>query len=113
MAPSTHFEATSKGNTPSTYQPCYRLKEFDIQQNDHHNFYMLAEHFERECGLKSMLDHMKDYRHKHHERQNQTLIGKVHILEEPSKGFNQDDDFDNFELANQVIDTCLFELNMI
>lgn len=46
----------------------------------------------------------------HHSR---ILIGKVHNLEEPSKGFNQNHDFDNFELANQVIDTYLVELNMM
>src|ERR1700738_1792347 len=60
---------------------------------------------------KIILDRMKDYEHKLLERRNQTLNGQIHHLEEPSEVFNQDSD--SFESANQVVDACLVELNML
>ena len=56
---------------------------------------------------------MKDYEHRLLKHHNQTLNGHVHHMEEPFEVHNQDQDSDNFELANQVIDVCLVELNML
>ena len=55
---------------------------------------------------------MKDYENKLLERRNRTLSGQVHHLEEPDP-FKQDQDPDSFETADQVIDACLVELNLV
>ena len=60
-----------------------------------------------------MLDRMKDYKHQLLKRRNWTLNGQVHNLEEPPEGSDQKLDFDNFELAGQVVGACLVELNML
>lgn len=54
--------------------------------------------------MRSILDHMKDYEHILLDSRNPTLNGQVH---------NQDQDSDNFKLADQVIDVRLVELNML
>lgn len=61
----------------------------------------------------SMLDRMKDYKHRLLQRRNRTLSGQVHNLEELHEGSDQEHDPDNFELASEVIDACLVELNML
>ena len=70
--------------------------------------YGLDGHFERECDLRSILDRIKDYEHRLLERRNRTLSGQVHHLEEPPHLFKQDHDSDNFELEDQVVESCLF-----
>lgn len=47
---------------------------------------------------------MKDYEHILLDSRNPTLNGQVH---------NQDQDSDNFKLADQVIDVRLVDLNML
>lgn len=67
-------------------------------------------HFERECDLRSILDRIKDYKHRLLERRHQNFNGQVNNLKESPEGFKQDPD--NF-LADQVVDACLVELNMV
>ena len=55
---------------------------------------------------------MKDYEHRLLERRNRTFNGHVHHLEKPLEVFKQDQDSDNF-LADQVVDACLVEFNML
>ena len=59
--------------------------------------------FERECDLRSILDCIKDYEHRLLERRNKNLNGQVHNVEEPAEDL----------LADQVVDACLVELNML
>lgn len=57
-----------------------------------------------------MLDQMKYYKHHLLERQNRNLNSQIHNLEDPS---DLEQDAYNCELADQVIDACLVELNML
>lgn len=46
------------------------------------------------------------------ERRDRNLNGQVHHLEEPDP-FKQEQDPDSFDTADQVIDACLVELNLV
>jgi hypothetical protein len=59
------------------------------------------------------MDRMKDYEHRLLQQRNRNLNGQVHHLEEPIDLFKQDHDPNNFELADQVVDACLLELNLL
>ena len=98
--------------TQGRYQPRFKSRGPDKPRTDCCNFCGLNGHFERECDLRSILDRMKDYENKLLERRNRTLSGQVHHLEEPDP-FKQDQDPDSFETADQVIDACLVELNLV
>jgi hypothetical protein len=69
-------------------------------------------HFERECDLRSILDRMKDYEHRLLQQRDRNFGGQVHHIEEPVEPLHQDHDSHSFELADQVIDACLVELNL-
>ena len=43
----------------------------------------------------------------------ETWVDRVHHVEETTDSFTQDQDLQNFELADQVIDACLVELNLL
>ena len=60
-----------------------------------------------------MLDRMKDYKHCLFKWQNRNLNGRVHNLKDPLAESDFEQDAYNYELADQVIDTCLVELNML
>lgn len=60
-----------------------------------------------------MLGRMKGYEHCLLERQNQNLNGQVHNLDEPHEEFDLEQDSYSCELAYQVVDACLVELNML
>lgn len=62
------------------------------------------------AGWTDILDRIKDYEHRILEQRHRTFNGQVHHLEEPPEGFKQNSyDF----LADQVVDACLVELNML
>lgn len=56
---------------------------------------------------------MKDYEHHLLQQRDQNLNGQVHHLKQPAEPFNQNQDPHNFELADQVVDACLVELNLL
>jgi transposase InsO family protein len=56
---------------------------------------------------------MKDYEHRLLEQRQRNLNGQVHHLEEPSDLFSQDDPPDDHETADQVVNACLIELNLL
>lgn len=107
-----HSESTQKNNTQATYQPKYRPRGPEKPRNDKCNFCGLDGHFERECDLRSILDRMKDYEHRLLQQRDHNFSGQVRHIEEPVEPFHHDQDPQPFELANQVLDTCLVELNL-
>ena len=97
-------EQTQRGmNNVGTYQPRFRTRGSERPRNNHCNFCGMDGHFERECDLRSILDRIKDYEHRLLERRNKNLSGQVHNIEEPAEDL----------LADQVVDACLVELNML
>ena len=104
--------ATQGRSQQTTYQPRFKPRGPDKPRNDRCNFCGLDGHLERECDLRSILDRRKDYEHKLLKRRNCTLNGQVHHLEEPDL-FKQEQDPDSFETADQVINACLVELNLV
>jgi transposase InsO family protein len=108
-----HSGSTQRSSTQPIYQPRYRTRGPDKPRNDKCNFCGLEGHFERECDVRSILDRMKDYEHRLLQQRNRNLNGQVHHLEEPIDLFKQDHDPNNFELADQVVDACLLELNLL
>ena len=107
-----HLDSTSRNiNTTPNYQPRYRSRGSDHRQRSTQcNFCGMEGHFERECDLRSILDRIKDYEHRLLERRNRKLNGQINNIEEPFETLNPESDD---PLADQVIDACLVELNMI
>lgn len=56
---------------------------------------------------------MKDYEQRLLQQRNRNLNGQVHHLEEPAESFNSEHDSPNFETADEVVDACLVELNLL
>lgn len=56
---------------------------------------------------------MKDYEHRLLQCRDRNLSGQVHHLERPAEPFNEDQDPHDFNLADQVVDACLVELNLL
>ena len=56
---------------------------------------------------------MKDFEHRLLEQHNRNLNGQVHHLEEPSESFMQNENANDLELADQVVNACLVELNLL
>ena len=106
-----HFQTPAPeaiSNNTAPYVPRYKPKGPDQQRNNLCNFCGATGHFERECELRSILDRIKDFEHRALERRHQN--GQVNHLEEPAEDFKQEsEDFS----ADQVIDACLVELNML
>ena len=114
VAPSAHFGAPTKANTLSNYQPHYKPKGPDIQQQDLCNFCGIDRQFERECELKSMPDCMKDYKNHVLELHNQNSKWPRTQFRRTVWGFrSNENDPGNFELASEVVDACFVELKMI
>ena len=109
----THLKVTPRVNTLFFYQPCYKSKGLDRQQDDFWSFRRFDEHFERECNLNSMLDQIKDYEHHLFAQQKWNINGHVYNLEEPPKKSGRQHKSYNCELLYQIIDVCLIELNML
>ena len=94
----------------ATYQPRFKSRGPDRSHNSQCNFCNMDGHFERECDLKSAIDRIKDYEHRLLERRHRSPSGQIHNLEETA----EDPKSNNEEfLANQVVDACLVELNML
>lgn len=62
----TNFEVTTTIIAP--YQPRYKPRGPDQQRNNLCNYGGMNGHFERECDLRSILDKIKDYKHRLLER---------------------------------------------
>ena len=90
-------------NNLGTYQPKFRARGPERPRDSKCNFCGMDGHFERECDLKFILDRIKDYEHRLLEKRNKNLSGQVHNVEEPTEDL----------LADQVVDACLVELNML
>ena len=106
-SPST-FEPASKN--PGTYPSRFKSREPDRSRNSQCNFCNEDGHFERECDLKSAIDRIKNYEHRLLERRHRSSSGQIHNLVETSEDPKSDnEDF----LADQVVDACLVELNML
>ena len=67
----------------------------------------------RECELRSILDRMKDYEHRFMQRRDQSLNGQVHHLERPAEPFGEEQNSFDFSLADQVVDACRVELDLL
>lgn len=106
-----YLDPTQKGtNNATAYQPPYRSRVPDRQRSNQCNLCGIEGHFERVCDLRSILDRIKDHEHRLLERRQRSLRGQVNHLEESPEAFEQDpDDL----LANQVVNACLIELNMV
>ena len=107
--------STPKGAAQQTYQPKYRQRGPERPRAEKCNFCGLDGHFERECNLRSILDRMKDYEQELLQQRDRNWSGQVHNLEQPEEIFNQDTDTDTseFSRADQVVDACLVELNLL
>jgi hypothetical protein len=107
-----HLDSTSRNiNTAPNYQPRYKSRATDHRQRSTHcNFCGIEGHFERECDLRSILDRIKDYEHRLLERRNRNHNGQINNIEEPFEISNPESEDPS---ADQVIDACLVELNMI
>lgn len=101
-----------RSSSSTQYQPRYQNRGPDRPRNDKCDFCGPPE-CERECDLRSILDRMKDYEHRLLEQRQRNLNGQVHHLEEPSDSFSQDDPSEDHETANQVVNACLIELNLV
>ena len=102
-----------RGGAPNSYTPKYRSKGPERPRSDKCNLCGLSGHFERECELRSILDKMKDYEHRMMQQRDRNLHGQVHNVEQPTEHFNQSPDLHDFNRADQVIDACLVELNLL
>ena len=103
----TNFEQTQRG---MSNQSKFRPRGNDRSRNSQCNFCGEDGHFERDCDLRSILDRIKDCEHRLHERRHRTHTGQMNNMEEPTDEFKQDaEDF----LADQVVDACLVEMNML
>ena len=100
--------------TLTQYQPRYsRNRGPERPRSEKCNFCGLIGHFERECDLRSILDRMKDYEHRLLEQRQRNLDGQIHHLEEPSELFPQDQLSNNQDTADQIVNACLIESNLI
>ena len=111
---SRYLVSTPTGAAQQSYQPRYRPRGSERPRADKCNFCNLAGHFERECNLRSILDRMKDYEQELLQHTDRNWSGQVHNLEQqPEETFNQDSDTTDFSRADQVVDACLIELNLL
>ena len=56
---------------------------------------------------------MKDYEHRFLQRRDQSLNGQVHHLERPTEPFGEEQNSHDFSLADEVVDACRVELNLL
>ena len=107
----SNFDSTYKGTSnAATYQPRFRSRATDRQRSSQCNFCGIDGHFERECDLRSLLDRIKDYEHRLLERRQRSLGGQINHLEESTEILEpHSEDLS----ADQVVDACLMELNLI
>lgn len=103
-------ESSPRTNSPTHYQPRYRTKGPEKPRGDKCHFCGLDGHFERECDIRSMLDRMKDFEHRLLQQRGRSA--QVHNLEETDP-FIQDQEPHDLESADQVVDACLVELNLL
>ena len=98
-------------HTAPNYVPRYKARATDHRQRGTHcNFCGIEGHFERECDLRSILDRIKDYEHRLLEKRNRNLNGQINNIEEPSEALSPGPEDPS---ADQVIDACLVELNLV
>ena len=97
------------GNGP-TYNPLFKSRNPNRNRNAQCNFCGIEGHFERECDLRSILDRIKDYEHRLLERRHRNLNGQIHNIEDATENFEQESED---LLADQVVDACLVELNLL
>jgi hypothetical protein len=109
----TYSAPNQRGGASNSFTPRYRSKGPERPRSDKCNLCGMSGHFERECELRSILDWMKDFEHRLLEQRNRNLNGQVHHLEEPTEPFMQSQNANDFELADQVVDACLLELNLL
>ena len=105
--------ANQRSAPPTQHQPRYRNRGPQRPRNETCNFCGLTGHFERECDLRSILDRLKDYEHRLNEQRQRNLNGQVHHLEEPSESFSLNPPPNDEETADQIVDACLMELNLL
>ena len=105
------FDHTGRGtNSASSYQPRFKPRGSKRPRSSQCNFCKAEGHFERECDLKAIIDRIKDYEHRVVDRRPRSFNGQAHNIEEQQEDFKEDtEDL----LADQVIDACLVELNML
>ena len=105
------FDSTNKGtNNANTTQPRFRARVNDRQRSTLCHFCGAEGHFEKECDdLRSVLDRIKDYEHRL-ERHQRPTGGQVNHLEENPYIF--DENLEDLS-ADQVVDACLVELNLV
>ena len=97
------------GNT-STYHPRFKSRISDRNRNAQCNFCGIEGYFERECDLRSILDRIKDYEHRLLECRHRNLNGQIHNVEDATENYEQESED---LLADQVVDACLVELNLL
>lgn len=91
-------------------QPRYRSRVNDRQRSTLCHLCGADGHFKKECDdLRSILDRIKDYEHRLERRQRPTG-GHVNHLEETPDIFDQNPEDLS---ADQVVDACLVELNLV
>ena len=92
------------------YHPRFKSRISDRNRNAQCNFCGIEGHFKRECDLRSILDIIKDYEHRLLERRHRNLNGQIHNIEDATENFEQESED---LLADQVVDACLVELNLL
>lgn len=56
---------------------------------------------------------MKDYEQELLQQRDRNWSGQVHNLEQPGEAFDQDTETHDLSRADQVVDACLIELNLL
>ena len=109
----SRYNNSSYSQSRVNNQPRYRPRGPERPRNAKCNFCSLEGHFERECDLRSILDQMKDYEHRLMQQRDRNMSGQAHNVEQPVETPTQDEELHNFDRADQVVDACLVELNML
>ena len=112
-SPHHRYHNPIQSRTAPTQQPRFRPRGPETPRSDKCNYCGLDGHYERECDLKSILDRMREYEQRLQERRNRTLSAQAHHVEEPLDMFSPEHKDDTFESADQIVDACLVELNLV
>ena len=111
--PQKHPGSMQRNNTQANYQPRFRQRGPGMPRGDKCNFCGEDGHFERECDIRSILDRLRDYDNRMLHRRDRNSSGQVHHLEKPTERFDEEQDSPDFNLADEVVDACLMELNLL
>ena len=108
-----HPGPTQRNNPQTHYQSRFRQRGPGLPRSDKCNFCGQDGHFERECDIHSILDRLRDYDNRMLQRQDRNPNGQVHHLEKLGEHFGEEQDSHEFDLADEVVDACLVELNLL